>query len=82
MRIVRCIWIDAAFYDDIDKVEDAVPMKMATYGLLIHDGESHIAIAHEECEDGRYRGVTAVPRAWIEDLSDIPAPPVVLKWNG
>lgn len=76
MRYVRVLWEDAAYYRDLNVAEEAVPLEMQTVGVLIHEAETHIAIAHELCEDGTYRSVTSIPTAWVKEVGELTPPPI------
>ena len=80
LRYVRVLWVDAAYYRELEVAEEAVPLDMMTVGVVINDEELHIAIAHELCEDGTYRSVTSIPKAWIKEIEDLTPPPVEL-WD-
>ncbi len=42
-----------------------------TYGRVIEDTKKHLAVAHEEFEDGTCRQVTVVPKEMIVEIQKL-----------
>jgi len=81
LRIVRVLWVDAAYYRELEVAEEAVPLEMFTVGVVIHEDDNCLAIAHELSEDGSYRSVTSLPKAWIKECEDLHPAERLFEWD-
>jgi len=76
--LVACLWNDAHAVAQGELTQEDIDLggayQFTTYGLLVREDEHIIAIAMEEAEDGRFRGVTYIPKGMVEKLTVLGAP--------
>lgn len=75
MRVLWVKWQDAAYFRDLPADTPACMVSMETIGWELPSSDDSLAIAHERCEDGSYRSVTAIPLAWIQKVTDLTVAP-------
>jgi hypothetical protein len=73
MKIVECLWIDAARVGRwLDEDETVTLQPVATVGWLIEDLDDRVVIAASFCgDDGSYGDAIAVPRGCIKSLVEL-----------
>lgn len=57
-----------------EEVDATGAYQFTTYGLLARDDDAIVAVASEEGEDGKLRGVTFIPRGMVVEIVDLGAP--------
>lgn len=57
-----------------DEVNATGAYQFTTYGLLARSDDQIVAVASEEGEDGKLRGVTFIPRAMVVEMVEIGRP--------
>ena len=66
VRLVEVAWDDAILHDGVGPTEDdGTPYRVITVGWLVGESARAVLVAAERLPDGRYRGVTRIPRAII-----------------
>jgi hypothetical protein len=75
LHIAAVVWDDAhasavAEYSE-DEIARAKPFKFTSVGLLVRADETVVAIAGEQGEDGKFRGVTFIPRGMVVSIHDL-----------
>jgi len=69
--LVAVRWTDAHIVEDWSPGDPLECPIAVTYGRVIEDTKKHLAVAHEEFEDGRCRQVTVVPREMIVEVQKL-----------
>lgn len=75
---VAVLWNDAHAMAQGEFTEDEInatgAYQFTTYGLLVRDDDRIVAVASEEGEDGRLRGVTFIPRGMVVEMTELGQP--------
>lgn len=75
---VAVLWDDAHAMATGEFTQDEVnatgAYQFTTYGLLARSDDQIVAVASEEGEDGKLRGVTFIPRAMVVEMVEIGRP--------
>lgn len=83
-HLVACTWLDA--HGDakaefgMEEIALSTSYRFTTYGILVRDDrgkvmvDALVAIAAEQGQDGRFRGVTFIPAAMVTEVRDLGSP--------
>ena len=73
--LVKMTWVDAHSSVQqemtLDEIAQEVPCGYDSYGILVRNDDISVAVAADQRDDGRYRGVTFVPRGMVITVSPI-----------
>lgn len=73
--LVAVLWNDAHAMSVGEFTEEEIantgPYKFTTYGLLARSDDEIVAVASEEGEDGRLRGVTFIPKGMVVEIAEL-----------
>ena len=71
-KLVAVVWDDAhvAQVDSFtrEEIKERAPVRYTTFGVLVRQDATLVAIAAEVCADGSYRGVTYVPTQMVREI--------------
>ena len=74
-ELVAVIWIDAHASVQSEMSSDEIGQEASTtyisYGKLVRADAKLVAVAADERDDGRYRGITFIPRGMVTDIQPI-----------
>lgn len=76
--LVAVLWDDAHAMATGEFTQEEVDATRAyqftTYGLLARDDDEIVAVASEEGEDGKLRGITFIPRRMVVEMKELGVP--------
>lgn len=74
-ELVAVVWIDAhaSVQSEMsgDEIGQAVPTEYTSYGKLVRCDATLVAVAADERDDGRFRGITFIPRGMVQSIKPL-----------
>lgn len=74
-ELVSVVWVDAhaSVQGEMsgDEIGQAVPTLYTSYGKLVRHDASLVAVAADERDDGRFRGITFIPSGMVRSITPI-----------
>ena len=74
-ELVKVVWTDAHASVQqemtLDEIAQEVSCVYDSYGILVRIDEVTVAVAADQRDDGRYRGITFIPRGMVVSVNPI-----------
>jgi hypothetical protein len=74
-ELVAVVWLDAHASTQSemsgDEISATEPTVYTSYGKLVRCDATLVAVAADERDDGRFRGITFIPRAMVRSIKPL-----------
>lgn len=73
--LVVMYWLDAVCdVQELSAKDASEPVPVATYGMLLEANRKWVRVAGEVVGGGRYRSVTTIPKALVDEIKALTIP--------
>ena len=77
LKEVKIKWVDACRYAGWLSREEAIrvvkPKEIISYGIIVHEEETHLVLASSVCDDGETSHMEGIPLSWIVSITPLTA---------